>query len=323
LKISVVIPLYNKEMYIRRTIESVFRQITLPDEIIVVDDGSTDAGASVVRSISSSRIRLIHQQNAGSGAARNRGVAEAKNGLVAFLDHDDEWKPDYLTHILRLLHNFPDCGAYATSYSVIDYGGFIVNYPIIEIPPTPWIGIIPNLFKMMQVSNPFMPSSTVMPKKVYQDLGGFPVGVERGSDVMMWIRLGVRYPIAYSPSRQVIWHRDVEDRACVIIPSPKEETCARLIEDMLRNQEVPAGLIQDVKDYSAFIQISKAAELVKSGDMKLARSTLNTVRTNRKHPRLWLWWYFWSFMPHPLISFVRKMKSLIRDRSHKSAMKGI
>lgn len=75
---SVVIPLYNKELSIKNTIESVLKQTFQDFEILVVNDGSTDNSAEIVEQIDDSRIRLIHQANQGVSAARNKGIEKAK-----------------------------------------------------------------------------------------------------------------------------------------------------------------------------------------------------------------------------------------------------
>ncbi len=93
--ISVVIPCYNKEAYLEETLESVFAQTLAPREVIVVDDGSTDASAEVAERFLP-EIRLLRQDNAGESVARNRGIAEAKHPWVALLDADDVWEPEKL-----------------------------------------------------------------------------------------------------------------------------------------------------------------------------------------------------------------------------------
>src|SRR5947209_3795753 len=103
MRVSVIIPLYNKAPYVRRTLDSVRAQTFADYEVIVVDDGSTDGGAAVVEGFGDPRFRLIAQPNAGPGAARNRGLAEAGGEFVAFLDADDEWLPTFLERSLALL----------------------------------------------------------------------------------------------------------------------------------------------------------------------------------------------------------------------------
>ena len=114
--ISVIIPLYNKEKQIARTLQTVLEQTFQAFEIVIVDDGSTDGSVQEIEQIKDSRIRLIHQQNGGVSAARNRGITEARYDLVAFLDADDEWKPTYLETQYQLYQKYPECSVYACNY---------------------------------------------------------------------------------------------------------------------------------------------------------------------------------------------------------------
>jgi glycosyltransferase involved in cell wall biosynthesis len=89
--ISVVIPVFNGERFLAQVIESVAAQTLPPEEIIIVDDGSTDASPAIAGSFP--KVRLIRQPNAGGAAARNAGIGAARSDLVAFLDQDDLWAP--------------------------------------------------------------------------------------------------------------------------------------------------------------------------------------------------------------------------------------
>ena len=93
LRVSVVIPTYNRGHLIHRALCSAIADIEGDDEIIIVDDGSSDGTEDVVRKFEDPRIRYIRQANLGAGAARNRGTSEARHELVAYLDSDDEWMP--------------------------------------------------------------------------------------------------------------------------------------------------------------------------------------------------------------------------------------
>ena len=107
--ISVIMPLYNKECSVARAIDSVLAQSWQDFEIVIVDDGSTDAGPELVQSYADPRIRLVRQENAGPGAARNAGIRIASSDYIAFIDADDEYFPDFLRTSIMNLEANPDC----------------------------------------------------------------------------------------------------------------------------------------------------------------------------------------------------------------------
>ncbi len=107
--VSVIIPLFNKEKYITRALNSVFAQTCQDFEIVVVDDGSTDGGPELVQKYRDPRLRMIRQPNEGAGSARNRGIQETTAPYLAFFDADDEWLPDFLSRYLEALRSNPDC----------------------------------------------------------------------------------------------------------------------------------------------------------------------------------------------------------------------
>ena len=196
--VSVVMPLYNKEADVGRAIESVLNQ-TVPDfELIVVNDGSTDQGPEVVRSISDARIRVFDQENAGVSAARNRGIHESRSDLIAFLDADDEWKPDFLETILHLKEKYPSCSVFATNYVFREVNGKYHSPIIRGLPLHPWEGVIEDYFAVAARSDPPLWTSAVSVKKeALYAVSLFPEGVTLGEDLLTWARLAAHYHIAY------------------------------------------------------------------------------------------------------------------------------
>ena len=104
-KVSVIMPAYNRETYIRESIDSVLAQSFTDFELIVVDDGSTDATAAIVESYTDRRIRLIRQSNRGVSVARNTGLEAARGQFITFLDSDDLYYPDFLNTLFRLIRS--------------------------------------------------------------------------------------------------------------------------------------------------------------------------------------------------------------------------
>ena len=197
-KFSIVIPLYNKEATVERAIRSVLKQTIQNFEIIVVNDGSTDNGAAVVEAIGDPRIRLIHQVNQGVSAARNRGIAEARHELIAFIDADDEWLPEFLETIQRMVIRYPDCGLYATRYFLHSPSGKQTP-AIVRGLPENFEGILKDYFKISACSHPpVWTSATCVRKTALSKIGGFPVGVTSGEDLLTWAKIAVENKIAYS-----------------------------------------------------------------------------------------------------------------------------
>ena len=196
--ISVIIPLYNKAGSIAQALDSVLAQEYQDFEIVVVDDGSTDGGASVVENYGDARIRLVRQENAGVSAARNKGIEEARGEYVAFLDADDVWMPGFLSEIVALQREFPQCRAQATNY-VFNSNG--VKSPTIlrKIPFSGERGVLANYFEVASCSHPPVWTSAVCIECVLlQEIDGFPVGIKSGEDLLTWARVAVRTDWAYS-----------------------------------------------------------------------------------------------------------------------------
>ena len=175
---SVIIPLYNKRNGIVRAIDSVLSQVYQPAEIIIVDDGSTDGSVKRVRAFDDSRIHLISQENGGVSAARNRGIKASHCRYLAFLDADDAWMPDHLSSIEKLIRNYPQAGAFATSYFVKEAGHEVRMANFAHVPTAPQGGLISSYFRCIaRGNNPVWSSAVCVPRSTFEKVGLFPESV--------------------------------------------------------------------------------------------------------------------------------------------------
>ncbi|HZW62183.1 MAG TPA: glycosyltransferase family 2 protein [Flavobacteriaceae bacterium] len=211
---SVVIPLYNKENYIEKTLHSVLNQAFQDFEVIVVNDGSTDKSPEKVRAFKDSRIRLISIENSGVSHARNTGILEAKADFIAFLDADDLWEKNHLKDLLQLIQNFPNCGLYATAY-VKKSGERFLECKFKDIPKGfEWSGIVQNYFESSIYNSIAWASAVAIPKNTFETIGLFDdtITLGAGEDTDMWIRIALKHPIAFSNKVSAIHNLHAENR---------------------------------------------------------------------------------------------------------------
>lgn len=209
MKISVVIPLYNKREGILRALQSVFEQTVQPLEIVIVNDGSTDGSEQLVTSLNHPLIRLFHQKNTGVSAARNKGIAEAKGEWISFLDADDEWYPEYLETMYSLAESYPQCNILAAAYDLQDHTGNRKPIVLNKISFTGRQGILSNYFEVASCSHPPISSiSITLKREALLSISGFPLGVKSGEDLLTWARLATRNEIAYSLKPMSVFIQD-------------------------------------------------------------------------------------------------------------------
>lgn len=211
MKFSVVIPLYNKEHYIEKTIRSVLAQ-TCPDyEVIVVDDGSKDSSLALAKKFEGGNIRVIAQENQGVSVARNTGILNASGKYICFLDADDEWRPDYLATIQSLTDKYPESAIFVTAYAV-NMGNGKVNHSTRLEPET---GCLPSYWLTLAKGYDFVwTSATTMRRDTLIQAGLFKPGEKIGQDLDMWARVARINPrVAYSSRICVNYNRAAEQNA--------------------------------------------------------------------------------------------------------------
>jgi glycosyltransferase involved in cell wall biosynthesis len=212
--ISVVIPLYNKERYIRRSIDSVLNQTFDNLELIVVDS-SDDQSTGIVQTYTDPRIIHILYEKSTAARARNHGARVAHSELIAFLDADDEWQPDHIETLVRLRKNYPDAGLYSTPYVKIRPGGKPQVMLFVGISKPPWEGYLSDYLRICSRGDePVHSSSCAVPRNVFEETGGFPEQLKYGEDQYLWGIISLSYPVAYSWKGLAIYHTEAKGRIC-------------------------------------------------------------------------------------------------------------
>lgn len=179
--VSVIIPVYNGEQFLRETLNSALAQTYRPIEVIVVDDGSTDHCPEILKEYEG-RIKCFRQENSGVAAARNRAISEARGEWIAFLDQDDLWDPSKLDSQLCLAqHN--DSLIHCNARRIIGNGAIISPFDSVKSPRS---ATLANLL----VGNPVIMSTSVVRKAAINAVEGFDSFNRMGTDdYQLWLRL--------------------------------------------------------------------------------------------------------------------------------------
>lgn len=247
IRISVVIPAYNAEKYIQRCLDSVLAQTHPADEIIVVDDGSTDHTAEKVK-LYGPAVRYLCQENAGASVARNTGVQAARCEWIAFLDADDEWLPRKLELQTELLADKPDlvwCASNLIRCSCQQNRQGPAMNP--EKAEELLVGRyrLTNFFKAQLAGIPIYTIVLLIKREIIMETGMFVPGMLLAQDMDMWYRIAYRWPeIGYICEPLAIYHMDIPGSNTRRYPCA-ERTCA-LVQ---RHLELSAkhGRLEDYK----------------------------------------------------------------------------
>jgi glycosyltransferase involved in cell wall biosynthesis len=261
--VTAVVPLFNKAEHVAAALESIASQTRRPRAIIVVDDGSTDGGDGIVARLALPGLRLIRQANAGPGAARNAGVAEAETPFVAFLDADDIWLPDHIERLGRLEDRFPGMALYANRIAVMGApaSGAAVDARLDDYAAAWLDGLIVSTIAAM------------VDRQKALDVGGFSTVAHRGEDLALWLKLTRGRPMAMGGQLGALYRQEASD----LTRRPVEEPDAAMqwIDGYLaQNPAADAAGQQVLRDYRARLALLHAAEWTRFGGRDRARRFL-------------------------------------------------
>lgn len=193
---SIIIPLYNKEKFLKATLKSVFQQTFYDYEIIIVNDGSTDKSLEIAKSYQNDKIKIFNQKNQGVSAARNLGIEKSTASYCCFLDADDIWKPNHLESLYNLIQKYPKAGLYCNRYEIQISKNKIIQ-TIFDFENS-YEGYVKNFFKSSLINRIALTSAICISKKVYSEIGGFNSEISNGEDLDYWIRIAINYKVVIS-----------------------------------------------------------------------------------------------------------------------------
>ncbi len=205
---SIVIPLYNKELSVTNTLQSVLNQTFREFEVVIINDGSTDKSVEKVEAFIDHRIRLIHQANAGVSAARNRGIEEAKYEWVCFLDADDLWNKDYLQHLNETIST-------NKKIKVISSGFTLFHSDKNKVPNIPNCEGFEDYFSVFLSNKRTVTHSSAIcvNKDVFKNVGLFNNSLTHGEDIEMWERIAFKYDFYFINKALTYYKLDAENMA--------------------------------------------------------------------------------------------------------------
>lgn len=279
MKYSVVIPLYNKQQYIRNTLESVLNQTFQDYEILVIDDGSTDNSLQEAKKVQSDRIRIISQENQGVAVARNTGIENAAGEYISFLDADDEWCKNYLETIDNLTCAYPQSDIFVTAYSVIMKDGKIHYSTRLE----PETGCLDSYWLTLRKGYDFVwTSATTIRRSALIMAGCFKPGEKIGQDLDMWARIARNNPrVAYSSKLCVNYNREAEANARTRVRIAYAGAFIKDLEEELVNPIRTSDEISAIQRKYDLKMTVYAFTAIMAGEKNIARKALNDWKGER------------------------------------------
>jgi glycosyltransferase involved in cell wall biosynthesis len=206
--VSVIIPTFNRANVISETIDSVLAQTYRDIEIIIVDDGSTDDTAKKL-SIYGDRIRIVYQQNAGTSAARNRGIEVSNAKLIAFQDSDDLWKPTKLERQVSLLSRLdssvPCCLCNAIMQNLYGDGRELLSFDISGISSQYQEGLWLNVTEVLASRSVLFNQTVTVRREALEKVGGFDADLRTAEDYDLSLRLSLEGPWGFIAEPLTIW----------------------------------------------------------------------------------------------------------------------
>ena len=269
---SVIIPLYNKEKFIENTLKSVLNQSFTDFEVIIVNDGSTDASEQKAKQFIDPRIGYFLKENDGVSSARNYGINLAKAEHLTFIDADDYWFPTFLEEMFNNINRYPELKVFSAAIEVeTSKKVFPSSYSIVKTGDCE----IVNYFSASMKESVIWTSCAVFHKSVFNESGIFDPNIKISEDTDLWIRIGLNYPVLFSwkiLARYVYDSKSISRNFNYIMEEStfmkycNQEKENKLLKKFLDNNRFSMAIKSKLNgDYSAFRKYSRVIKFENIG----------------------------------------------------------
>ena len=238
MKISVILPTYNREHTLRRAIDSVLSQTLQPFEFIVIDDGSTDETKRLLKE-NYPMVQYLYQANGGVSSARNKGIQHSCGDWIALLDSDDEWMPDKLESQSRIINNSNN-NHFIHTNEIWIRKGVRVNQMKKHEKYGGWI--FEKCLDICKIS----PSSSMISKKIFDDIGLFDESLKVCEDYDMWLRISSKYEISYLDEPLIVKYGGHDDQLSNV-KNGIEQYRIRSLEKILQSSKLNENQFNSAK----------------------------------------------------------------------------
>lgn len=242
-----------------KAVGSVLAQTFTDFELIIVDDGSKDDSFDVARKAigNHTNCRLFKQDNSGVSVARNNGVDLSQGDYLCFLDADDWWEPTFLEEMSSLIEGFPDAGIYGANYTIVNEHKHKTRVAQIGVEDGFERGYINYCRAYAQTMYmPLWTGAVCMSRKVFDEMGGFPIGIKLGEDFLLWIHVALKYKVAFVNKPLSFYNQDVEavNRGVGKLHKPEEHMLWNLkdLEDMEQSNLDFKQLVDRLRTYTLY-----------------------------------------------------------------------
>lgn len=314
IKISVVVPLFENGGTIEEALASIRSQSPSPSEVVVVDDGSHDDSAA--QAVKAGQFvpgfKLIREMHLGVSAARNRGVAASTMPWVAFLDADDVWRKDHIKELMAVIAEFPETVIAGTAFREVKK---VDECPDVDDRAIHRSKI--NYFGAVAKGRaPFFTSTVMVKRSAFNRVGGFPLNVSRGEDLVVWSLIAADGPVAISSYVGGYYRRGSSTLTRSLAEPPNK--AIETYRAIAMRPDTDHKTAEDAHEAANWVALTLATEAIMAERKSIASSFLYEASRTRLHVNRWRLLKTTNLLPGSLGTWILNFVSLLRATLRRS-----